>query len=227
MASSGDDSIMINVTDKKVDVTETIKLFKEQYCATKKHYRSLSNSLIVYGREGVDCDESVVIRDVYPNTKFSGFGVAGTVNIEKVFIAMIRLIFEQKDKLLQSCKYGQKEILELTNMEVVGQMLLSKFNEHGAYVDNGDRCYIEVGSIRVYIHLPENGKSVQFSLCNMRNENKYIDTGVYMFPSVVINLLRYLNERFAFVDGVMPQAKQAKQYKLNQYETDDFFKLNI
>ena len=219
MASS-DDSMMIDVVDKNVGVTEKIKSFKTQYHATKKHYRSLSKSIVVYGREGIDCDESVIIRDVYPDTKFSGFGVAGTINIEKVFAAIIRLIFEQKDKLLQRCKYGQKEILELTNMEVVGQMLVSKFNEHGAYVDNGDRGYIEVGSIRVCIYLPENGKLAQFSLYNMCNENKYIDTGVYMFPSVVINLLRYLNERFAFVDGVMPKAAV---YELNQYETDDFF----
>ena len=220
MASSDDNSIMIIDTDKKVGVTEKIKSFKAQYHTTKKHYQSLSKTIVVYAREGMDCDESVIIRDVYPDTKFSGFGVAGTINIEKVFAAIIRLIFEKKDKLLQSCKYGQKEIIELTNMEVVEQMLVSKFNEHGVYVDNGDRGYIEVGSIRVYIHLPENGKLAQFSLYNMCNENKYIDTGVYMFPSVVINLLRYLNERFAFVDGVMPKAAV---YELNQYETDDFF----
>ena len=140
MASSGDDSIMINVTDKKVDVTETIKLFKEQYCATKKHYRSLSNILIVYGREEVDCDESVVARDVYPNAKFNGSGIAGIAKIKKLFDAIIQLVFEQKDRLLQSCKYGLTEILELTNMAVVQQLLLSKFKEDGTYVDNGDRC---------------------------------------------------------------------------------------
>ena len=220
MASSSDDSMMIDVTDKKVGATDKIKSFKAQYYATKKHYRSLSNSLIVYGREGMDCDESVVVRDVYPDTKFSGFGVAGTVNIEKVFIAIIRLIFEQKDKLLQSCKYGQKEILKLTNMEVVQQMILSKLSENGTYVDDGDRCYIKDDNIRVCIHLPENGKLAQFSLCNMYEGDKFINTGVYMFPTAVINLLRYLNERFAFIDGDMPQAAI---YELNQYETDDFF----
>ena len=219
IANATNDSMMADATDKKVDVTDKIKTSKAYYSATKKQYRSLAHSIIVYGREGMDCDESVVVRDVYPNTKFSGFGIAGTVNIEKLFISIIRLIFEQKDKLLQSCKYGQVEILELTNMEAV-QQLLSKFNENGTYVDNGDRCYIEVDGIRVYMHLPENGKLAQFSLCNMRDGNKYIDTGVYMFPTVVINLLRYLNERFAFIDGRMPQAKQ---YELNQYETDDFF----
>ena len=210
------DSMMIDVVDKNASITEK----KAQYLATKKHYKTLSKTIVVYGREGVDCDESIIIRDLYPDTKFSGFGVAGKVNIEKVFDTIIRLIYEHKDTLLQSCKYGQKEIIELTNMEVVGQMLLSKLNEQGVYVDKGDRGYIDVGSIRVCIHLPENGKLMQFSLCNMRNENKNVDTGVYMFPSVAINLLSYLNERFAFVHEVMPKAVV---YELHQYETDDFF----
>ena len=208
--------MVFDVVDKNASITEK----KAQYLDTKKHYKSLSKTIVVYGREGVDCDESIIIRDVYPDTKFSGFGVAGKVNIGKVFDAIIRLIFEQKDTLLQRCKCGQKEILELTNMEVVGQVLLSKLSEQGVYVDDGDRGYNDVGSIRVCIHLPENGKLIQFSLYNMRNENKNVDTGVYMFPSVVINLLSYLNERFTFVHEVMPKAAG---YEVHQYETDDFF----
>ena len=215
MATSKD-SMMIDDVEKNAGITEK----KVQYLATKKHYKTLSKTIVVYGREGVDCNESVVIRDLYPDTKFSGFGVAGKENIEKVFDAIIRLIFEKKETLLQSCKYGQQEILKLTNMEVVGRMLLSKLNEQETYVDNGDRGYIDVGSIQVCIHLPNNGKLIQFSLYNMCNENKNVDTGVYMFPSVAINLLSYLNERFAFVHEVMPKAVV---YELHQYETDDFF----
>ena len=70
MAASND-SMMTGVVDKNIDVTEKIKVFKAQYHATKKHYKSLSKTIVVYGREGVDCDESVIIRDVYPDTKFS------------------------------------------------------------------------------------------------------------------------------------------------------------
>ena len=210
------DSMMIDVVDKNASITEK----KAQYLATKKHYKTLSKTIVVYGREGVDCDESIIIRDLYPDTKFSGFGVAGKVNVQKVFDAIIRLIVENKDTLLRNCKYGKEEILELTNMEVVGRMLLSKLGEQ-AYVDIGERGYIDIGSIRVCIHLPENGKLVQFSLYNMCNENKNVDTGVYMFPSVAINLLSYLNERFTFVDEVIPKAAV---YKLHQYETDYFFK---
>jgi hypothetical protein len=55
----------------------------------------------------------------------------------------------------------------------------------------------------------------------MCNENKNVDTGVYMFPSVVINLLSYSNERIAFVHEVMPKAAV---YELRQYETDGTFK---
>ena len=95
------------------------------------------------------------------------------------------------------------------------------FKENVKYVDAGDRCYIEVDDIWVYIWLSEAGKLAQFSLCNIYDGigGSRINTGVYMFPTTLLKLLGYLNARFSFMDGKIPQAKY---FAINQYDADNF-----
>ena len=210
------------MSDENMLINSRIKSAKEHFHTIKQHYQSLARSVVVYGREGADCNESIVVRDVYPDAKFNAFGVSGIENIETLFNAIIKLICGQQDRLMQHCKYGKKEILELTNMPSVQELLLSKFKEDVIYTDADDRCFIEFNDIRVYIWLPESGKLAQFSLCNICDGiwGNRIDTGVYMFPTTLLKLLGYLNARFSLMDGEIPQAKH---FSINQYDADNFF----
>lgn len=219
IATNEDDNMM---TDDDSNINNIVKPTKEHLSATKQHYQSLARNIIVYGRDGIDCNESIVVRDVYPDAKFNGFGVSGIANIETLFNVIIRLVCGQKDRFIQHCKYGKKEIVELVNMPSVQELLLSKFKEDVTFVDANDRCYIEFDDIRVYMWLPEAGKLAQISLFNMRDgkNGKCVNTGVYMFPSTLLKLLGYINTRFSLMDGNIPQAKYST---INQYDTDDFF----
>ena len=160
------------------------------------------------------------MRDVYPDSTFNGFGLAGIENIMKLFCGIIRLVCVQKDNLLPR-KYGKREIVGLANMSSV-QELLPKFEKGVIYEDVSNRCYIEFDNIRVYIWFPEDGKLSQFSLCNIPdgNEGKRINTGIYLSPTSLLKLFRYLNTRFTLMDSEIPQAKCIG---INQYDRDDFF----
>ncbi len=67
-ATNEDDDM---VTDDNMWINNTIRSTKEHFGTTKQHYRSLSRSIIVYGREGIDGDDSTVVRGVYPDAKFN------------------------------------------------------------------------------------------------------------------------------------------------------------
>ena len=96
-ATNEGDNMMI---DENMLINSRIKSAKEHFSTTKQYYQSLARSIVVYGRERTDCDESIVVRDVYPDTKFNGFGVSGIEYIETLFNAIIKLICGQVDAAL-------------------------------------------------------------------------------------------------------------------------------
>lgn len=83
---------------------------------SKCHAEKLADNLIAYARDGSDQEESIVLRNLYPEATFCVFGFAGKEAGFNIITKFIALCNAAKRDI--SIKFGQKEFQnQLRSME--------------------------------------------------------------------------------------------------------------
>ena len=127
----------------------------------KCHAEKIAVNLITYARDGSDREESIVLRNLYPETKFSVFGFVGKESGFNIIIRFIALCNAAKRDI--SMKFGQKEFQnqlrimedELTSMDVpINHFQLEVFK------DTFGETIVINDKIRVILNLFINSKCI-------------------------------------------------------------------
>lgn len=223
-------SNMSDIEKKKVGEVNKIAT-----STVKKHSASLSKTKLVYARDGFDESENFVIREFYPDSKFTAFGVTGVEKVRNVFYSILYIMNTKREELIARVKYGTSNIEGMLNALPIDVSLNNEsFADNVELVDElvddgGVNIYAQFDRIKVCLRFKKDQELAQFSFYNIKqfredengDKKATIDTGIYLFPSEVFKLMKYLNNRFDFVE--CDQLKYNSSALVSQYATDDFF----
>ena len=166
---------------------------------TKSNFSILGKSVSVYSRK--EEDDTMIIRDSSSQEPYNAFGISGLDNIKEMFHGIITLL-HAKRCLFQTLKFDVGNQLKEFIDGIDSTNTIEDFKGRKV-VYLGGKWRIDL-IIRDY---------PQIALANL--ENGKAVTGIYLFPSVIIKLLRYTNNRFHYYEDKVVVHKDCKN--------DDFF----
>ena len=82
---------------------------KKDLVKRKPNACSLSRFKVVHSRDE-DADDTLIVRNTWPNARLTRFGVKGPENIREVFNVLLTLLREHKDEIMPKLKYEQDEL---------------------------------------------------------------------------------------------------------------------
>ena len=87
-------------------------LDKESILKNEPNAMSLAKTKVVYSRRGEE-EDTLIVRDLYSGTRFHRFGVKGIAQLERIFYAIIELMYEHRTMLLKRMRYDGDTLLIL------------------------------------------------------------------------------------------------------------------
>ena len=178
---------------------------KQKFLDCKLNARSLSKTQVVYSRS----EDSIIIRDLYPDTKFHRFGIDGVSQIEQVFFWILNELNNHREDLLEKMHYG-------------GERLSSMLDG----LSDTDREDMRSNSEQFKKNYPTTSikvKNVEFPKLTMLkiSEDKELQYGVYLFINDAVTLLKHMNELMGISESEC--FKSVETGNVNKFEDDDFF----
>ncbi len=162
---------------------------------------NLSKYRVAYTRSK-DPKESLVLRDTRDNST-GLFGVKGIDQITALYYAMLSMMKANEKKIEAKSKYGQEKKL----LALLEQADLEKMSEIGI---SADKAEIKVERLCLRFHLD---KQAQISLFLYDPTEIKPLTGVYLWTSEIVKLVKYMNTQFGVGETPLP---------FINFKTDDF-----
>ena len=151
---------------------------KKDLVKRKPNACSLSRFKVVHSRDE-DADDTLIVRNTWPNARLTRFGVKGPENIREVFNVLLTLLWEHKEKILPKLKYDQDEL----------EIVVSSITDR----DMTDGWGLALGrNYRVNF----NEQLAQIELLHVQEEDGSIIDGVKLFTGEVLKLIRHINNVF-------------------------------
>ncbi len=149
-----------------------------------------------------DPKESLVLRDTRDNST-GLFGVKGIDQITALYYAMLSMMKANEKKIEAKSKYGQEKkllaLLEQADLEKMTEIEIS-----------ADKAEIKVERLCLRFHLD---KQAQISLFLYDPTEIKPLTGVYLWTSEIVKLVKYMNTQFGVGETPLP---------FINFKTDDF-----
>ena len=191
---------------------------------------SLSHTKVAYSREG-EADDTLVVRDVSKRTTFTSFGVRGVDKITDLFFTILAILRAHRNEILPALTVRHREAMESVLDGLSDDDMLEIDGVRGGGDDEDDdddygnnAVKINLGGVMVMLTL--DGLPRRLVLFTMNavdgGDKTGVKTGVYLFPSEAIKLVRHMNDCFHVSKSacLMPK-KRMKSIKI--YDHDDFF----
>ena len=111
--------------------------------------KKINDYAVMYAREGPDMDETVVVRNYFPNTNYKNFGFKGRDTGRSLIIKFVALCKSMRREIVM--KFGEKEFKELIDslaqdiedIDVLGLDVYEEFNGKSIRInDNIKVCKI-------------------------------------------------------------------------------------
>ena len=176
----------------------------------KKYSKSLSQQKIVYARDE-DPEATCIIRSFYGGDKFAVFGVKSYDLIRTVFLSQLKLMQVQEQELKSKSRYVEdKHFDDVSNawneLSSMGYNLTVKTEKNRKSNNKLTFIHIDTSSAldfktAVRVGVMVNGKDPKITLFNYYNDE--VTSGVYLFLSETVKLLKYMNTRFNFIAGFL------------------------
>ena len=153
---------------------------------------NLSKYRVAYTRSK-DPKESLVLRDTRDNSN-GLFGVKGIDQITELYYAMLSMMKANEKEIEAKSKYGQEKKL----LALLEQADLEKMNEIGISANNDE---IKVERLCLRFHLKEHA---QISLFLYDQSEMKPLTGIYLWTSEIVKLVKYMNTQFGVGETSLP-----------------------
>ena len=169
-------------TECVVEKKPCVKDDKQHFLDCKLNARSLSKTQVVYSRD----DDSIIIRDLYPNTKFHRFGIHGVNQLEQAFFQILNELDVHREDLLKNMRYCGERL----------RTLLDGISE-------ADREDMRSNSERFKSNYPTTSIKVKNTECPKLamlkfGDEKELQYRVYLFISNAVTLIKHMNELIGF-----------------------------
>ena len=151
-----------------------------------------------------DGNDSLVIR----TTSGIGnglFGVNGPDELNVLYYGTLSLLKANEEEIKSISKFGQEEKL----IDILEEGDLKKMNEVAVSVSN-NKDELRIGRICLRFHL---GKAAQISLFRYDVTETFAQTGIYLFTSTIVKLVKYISTIFGV--GETP-------FSFIDFKNDDF-----
>ena len=153
---------------------------------------NLSKYRVAYTR-AKDPKGSLVLRDTRDNSN-GVFGVKGIDQITELYYAMLSMMKANEKEIEAKSKYGQEKKL----LALLEQANLEKMREIGISA-NKDEIKVELLFLR--FHLDEHA---QISLFLYDQTEITPLTGIYLWTSEIVKLVKYMNTQFGVGETSLP-----------------------
>ena len=102
----------------------------------KKHSISLSKTKLVYARDGFDESENFVMREFYPDSKFTAFGTTGMEKVRNIFYSILYIMNTKREELIAHVRCDSSKIERILNALPIDVSLNNEsFTENVEIVD--------------------------------------------------------------------------------------------
>lgn len=154
----------------------------------EKDSYSLSEKKIVYASRE-QAEANFIIRST-EEVNFKAFGLSGNENVKRAFYTMLALLERNRELFASKSKYGAKELVSLLNsMSAEDRVEIEKLHDPSDVLDMlmvNDRARAQVTSS----HTPQLALT---KLCENEAGEREIRTGIYLYTTELVHLIKYLN----------------------------------
>ena len=182
-----------------------VKDEKQHFLDCKLNARSLSKTQVVYSRD----DDSIIIRDLYPDTKFHRFGIHGVNQLEQVFYQILSELSAHREDLLKNMRYGGERLRTL--LDGLSETDREDMRSNSELFKNN----YPTTSIRV-----KNTESPKLAMLKFGDE-KELQYGVYLFIGDAVTLIKHMNELIGF--SASECFKNVETSIVDKFEDDNLF----
>ena len=166
---------------------------------------SIGKTKVAYSRNGEE--DTLIVRDLYSGTRFDRFGVKGIARLERVFYAILAIMYDNRKTLLKRMRYGGDALHSLLD---------------GLSNDDLDGMSTALGALAptIKIELKKIETQPQLALFQYDDE-KTLKNGIYLYVSEAVKLVKHMNDVFAFSKSTC--LSMFKDTPVEKYTSDDFF----
>ena len=189
---------------------DQVKDEKASILDNESNAMSLGKTKVAYSRSGEE-EDTLIVRDLYSGTRFDRFGVKGTAQLERVFYAIVALVYDNRKTLLKRMRYGGDALRNLLD---------------GLSKDDLDRMSTARDALAPTIKIELKKIETQPQLAMFQyddDEDKALKNGIYLYVSEAVKLVKHMNDVFAFSKSSCLSVFKEAPSKVEKYTSDDFF----
>ena len=197
------------VTKKKTEEIEgksyTNTKEMEDILKGEANAKCLSKSKVCYNRRG-DEDDTLVFRELYPDTKFDLFGVKGIEKLKWMFYFLLGIMSEQQEKIKNDEDRSLLDVLfsrlDQEDRDEMKKALKDQF----------------ISTIKIRLTNMDTYPQVKLMQCNDQGS---VTNGIYLFVNEAVRAIRHMNTIFKFSDS--PSLLPLELVPIEKCQSDDFF----